>query len=199
VKPWKTVSRKTVQQYGKFLTLEVHEIELPDGRIIKNWPWLVAPDFVLVLARTTDGKYLCFRQTKYAVKGVTLAPVGGHVDDGEPPLAAAKRELHEETGHIASRWIHLGSFATHANRGGGRGHFYLALDARPHCAPHSDDLEEQELLFLSRQQLERALDRHDFKVLAWSTVVALAIRYLDNKEKPSCSKPASSTRKSTRS
>ena len=198
MQPWKTVSRKVTQQFGKFLTVEAHEIELPDGRRIHNWPWLVSPDFVLVLPRTADGRFLVFRQTKYAVKGLTLAPVGGHVDHGEKPLAAAKRETLEETGYTAAKWIHLGSFVLHANRGGGHGHLYLALDARRQCAPHADDLEEQELLFLTRRQLETALDRHEFKVLAWSALIAQALRYLDNKEKPPCSKPASSTRKSTR-
>ena len=176
---WKTVSRKVVQRYGKFLTVETHEIELPDGRRLKNWPWLVAPDFALVLARTTAGRFLCFRQTKYAVKSLTLAPVGGHVEPGETPLAGAKRELLEETGYTAARWVHLGSFAAHANRGGGAGHLYLALDARRRAAPTADDLEEQELLLLIRRQLETALDNGEFKVLAWVTGIALALRYLD--------------------
>ena len=179
---WKTVSRKVVQRYGKFLTVESHEIELPDGRRLKNWPWLVAPDFVLVLARTAAGKFLCFRQTKYAVKSITLAPVGGHVDAGERPLAAAKRELVEETGYTATRWIALGSFVANANRGGGSGHLFLALNARHKCATTADDLEEQELLQLTRQQLETALDHGEFKTLAWTTGVAMALRYLDRKK-----------------
>ena len=199
MKPWKTLSRQIGSSFGKFLTVEIHSIQLPDGRIIRNWPWLVSPDFVLVLARSADGRFLCFRQTKYAVKGTTLAPVGGHVDPGESPLAAAKRELREETGHLAKRWIRLGSFANHANRGMGRGHLYLALDAHPHGKPTSDDLEEQELLFLSRRQLERALDRNEFKILAWTAAIALAVRYLDKKETTPCSRPASSTPRSTRS
>jgi len=198
VKPWKTVSRKVVQQFGKFLTVEAHEIELPDGRRLQNWPWLISPDFVLVLPRATDGRFVLFRQTKYAVQGVTLAPVGGHVDDGEQPLAAAKRETLEETGYTAARWIHLGSYVIHSNRGGGHGHLYLALNARRQCAPHADDLEEQELLFLTRRQLETALDRHKFQVLAWNMLIIQALRHLDKKENPSCSRPASSTRKSTR-
>jgi len=180
---WKTVSRKVVQRYGKFLTVESHEIELPDGRRLKNWPWLIAPDFVLVLARTTGGKFLCFRQTKYAVKSITLAPVGGHVETGEPPLVAAKREFLEETGYTAAKWVALGSFVAHANRGGGSGHLFLALDARYKCAPTADDLEEQVLLQLTRRQLETALDHGEFKTLAWTTGIAMALRYLDRKRR----------------
>ena len=180
---WKTVSRKVVQRYGKFLTVESHEIELPDGRRLKNWPWLVAPDFVLVLARTTAGKFLCFRQTKYAVKSITLAPVGGHVEDGERPVVAARRELLEETGYRASKFVALGSFVANANRGGGSGHLFLALGARRSCATTADDLEEQELLQLTRHQLETALDNGEFKTLAWTTGVAMALRYLDRKKR----------------
>ena len=176
---WKTISRKVVRRYGKFLTLEVHEIELPDGRRLKNWPWLVAPDFALVLARTPAGKFICFRQTKYAVKSITLAPVGGHIEPGETPLAGAKRELLEETGYAATKWISLGSYAAHANRGGGQGYLFLALNAYRQCAPQADDLEEQELLFLTRRQLEKALDGGEFKVLAWNALIAQSLRRLD--------------------
>ncbi len=183
MKLWKTVSRKVVQKFGTFLTVEVHEIELPDGRRISNWPWLVSPDFVLVLARTTTGKFLCFRQTKYAVKEITLAPVGGHIEKGEKPLPAAKRELLEETGYAAAKWISLGSYAAHANRGGGQGYLYLALDASYRCEPFADDLEEQELLLLTRRQLENALDRGKFKALGWNALIAQALRRLDQRTK----------------
>jgi ADP-ribose diphosphatase len=179
MQPWKTISRRVVQQFGKFLTVESHDIELPDGRIIRDWPWLIAPDFVLVLAQTADGRFICFRQTKYGVPGVTLAPVGGYMDEGEEPLVAARRELLEETGYDAGDWHPLGTFFSHANRGGGHGHLYLALNAHHQCAPHSDDLEEQELLFLTRQQLAGALDSGEFKVVAWTTLVALALRHLE--------------------
>jgi ADP-ribose pyrophosphatase len=176
--PWKTVSRRVVNRFGKFLVVEVHEVELPDGRRIADWPWLISPDFVVVLARTVEGHFLCFRQTKYAVEGVTLAPVGGHIDEGEDPLTAARRELLEETGCTASEWHQLAAGVLLPNRGGGRGHLYLALNAQPVSAPHSDDLEEQELVFLNREQLEAALDQGEIKVLPWAALVSLALRFL---------------------
>jgi hypothetical protein len=43
MQPWKTVARRAIHQFGKFLTVEAHEIELPDGRRLKDRPWLVAP------------------------------------------------------------------------------------------------------------------------------------------------------------
>ena len=42
-------------------------------------------------------------------------------------------------------------------------------------APDADDLEEQELLLLSRAEVEAALKAGEFKVMSWATAMALAL------------------------
>jgi ADP-ribose pyrophosphatase len=131
-----------------------------------------------VVAVTEDQRFICFRQTKYAVQGTSLAPVGGYIDHGESPLQAAKRELLEETGYEASEWIPLGQYAVDANRGVGNGGFFLATGARQETTPNKDDLEEQELILLRREEIEAALWAGEFKVLSWAAAVLLALEYL---------------------
>jgi ADP-ribose pyrophosphatase len=177
MQPWKTLSKTVLLSFSKWLTIERRVVELPDGRVIDDWPWVIAPDYVNVAAFTPDGKMLCFRQVKYAVEGETLAPVGGYIEPGEDPLAAARRELLEETGYSASRWISLGRYVVDANRGAGTGHFFLALGAQPVAPPGGDDLEEQELLLLYRPEVAAALRNGRFKVLAWAAMIALALLY----------------------
>lgn len=178
MKPWKTVSRRTVLDYGRFLVVENHAIELPNGQVINDWPWLITPDYVNVAAVTLDGRFICFRQTKYAAGGVTLAVVGGYLEPGEEPLAAARRELLEETGYLAPEWISLGQYAVDGNRGAGTAHLFLARQAHPVAEVTADDLEEQKLLLLSRAEVETALAAGEFKVLAWATALALALQHL---------------------
>lgn len=180
MKLWKTIERKVICQPNKFLTVELHKIQLPNGRIIEDWGWLVLPDFANVIAQTREKKFLIFRQTKYAASGITLAPPGGFLEMGEAPLEGAKRELLEETGYIAERWFCLGDYAIDANRGAGRGYFFLALNASKIQSPIQDDLEEQELLLLTRDELEQALDSNKFAIMPWTAAVALALRKLDN-------------------
>ena len=139
------------------MVVENHTIKLPDGRVISEWPWIVTPDFINVVAETENGDFLCFRQTKYAVEGASLAVVGGYLDPGETPLAAARRELIEETGYEAADWIELGHYPVDGNRGSGTAHFFLARGSRRVAEPDADDLEEQELLHLSRAEIEAAL------------------------------------------
>ncbi len=178
MQPWKTRSRKKILDRGKYLVVENHTIELPDGRVLTDWPWLVTPDYVNVAAVTVENEFLCFRQTKYAVEGTSLAPVGGYLDPGEAPLAAAQRELLEETGYESSDWLSLGRYAVDGNRGAGIAHLFLVRQAVRVAEIEADDLEEQALLHLSRIEVEAALAAGEFKVLAWAAVMALALQRL---------------------
>ena len=179
LRPWETLSTTSILDCGKFLKVERHTVRLPGGRVIPDWPWIIAPDAAIVLAVTDDGRFVCFRQTKYAVEGPTLAPVGGMLEPDEPPPAAALRELLEETGYEAAEWIDLGSYVLDPNRGVGTMHLFLALGAKQVAQADSDDLEDQELLLLSRGEIEAALRAGEFKVVAWAVVVALALNFLD--------------------
>lgn len=181
MQPWKTIERKLILEHSKYLTVENHTVELPDGTIIEDWPWIITPDFVNVIAVTTDHKFICFRQTKYAIDGMSIAPVGGYIDAGEDPLAAAKRELLEETGYQAPEWIHLGSFCLMPNRNQAVGYSYLACNAQFAKPPESDDLEEQELLLLDQTNLEQILLRGEIKVSSWANTVALALLHIKSK------------------
>jgi len=43
--------------------------------------------------------------------------------------------------------------------------------------PHSDDLEDQELLFLNQSEIENALKSGEFKILAWAAVISMSLNY----------------------
>jgi ADP-ribose pyrophosphatase len=183
MEPWKTVARKVVFEPdgGRYLTVEQHAIELPNGDIIDDWMWLRTPDFVNVLVQTLDGDFLVFRQTKYAVDGVTMAVVGGYIEPDEDPVVAARREVIEETGWECRDVLSLGAYAIDGNRGVGQGHLFLATGAEPVPTNQqlaSDDLEEQELLRLDRDQLLAALQAGEFKIASWTATIALSLLHL---------------------
>ncbi len=175
---WQTLKRQTIFNHNQFLSVEEHTVELPDGRIIDDWPWVVTPDFANVVALTEDGRFLCFRQTKYAVEGTSLAPAGGFLEPGENPLAGAQRELLEETGYASDDWQFLGSYAVDGNRGAGTAHFFLARHAYQVTEINADDLEDQKLQLLTRDEVEAALGAGEFKVLPWMAIMALALHFI---------------------
>ena len=181
--PWRTHQSHTVLEIGKWLSVELRSVETPTGQVIADWPWVTTPDYVNVVPVTPEGEFLCFRQDKYAFDGLTLAPVGGYMEPGEQPLQTARRELLEEMGCVAEEWLPLGSYVVDPNRGMATGSLFLALGAHQVTERDADDLEQQELVKLSRAQLEAALDAGEVRVLAWAANFVMALRCLDDLSK----------------
>lgn len=72
-----------------------------------TYVWGTGPDIAYCVPLFDDGTTALLRQRRYGIEGPSLEVPGGHVDDGEQPLDAARRELAEETGIIAGKVTHV--------------------------------------------------------------------------------------------
>ena len=178
MKLWKTLSKEPFISGNKFLRVEKHKVEAPDGTIIDDWQIVITPDFVNIVAVTKDEKFLILKQNKYAVDGESLAPVGGYIEPGEDPLNAAKRELQEETGYASDEWIDLGSYIIDSNRGCGKSFLFLAKNIYKVSEPTEIDIELPEIHFFHKSEIETALKNNQFKVLPWVTNILFALKQL---------------------
>jgi ADP-ribose pyrophosphatase len=73
-------------------------------------------DYVSVFAVTKNGTFPLVRQFRPAIEEFTLELPSGHVDQGETPEQAARKELREETGFVANDLILLGSLSPDTGR-----------------------------------------------------------------------------------
>ncbi|MGI4847003.1 MAG: NUDIX domain-containing protein [Janthinobacterium lividum] len=88
---------------GSFIKVTRDTVRLPDGSHTSR-EYIEHPGAVVILPVFDDGRILLERQYRYPLDRVFIEFPAGKIDDGEDPLACAKRELKEETGYTATDW-----------------------------------------------------------------------------------------------
>lgn len=96
----------TVSYDGSFLKVRKDHARMPDGSI-KPREYINHPGAVAILALLDNGKLIMERQFRYAPQREFIEIPAGKIDHGEDILLTAQRELLEETGYVASEWLHL--------------------------------------------------------------------------------------------
>jgi ADP-ribose pyrophosphatase len=174
---WKVISETPLYDASPFIRLSAQCVELPDGRRIERYYQLKMPDIASVYAETPDGRIVVLRSYRHGVRRICLGVPGGHIDEGEAPLEAARRELREETGYEAAEWRLLGSYITNANHRCQTAYYFKATGCRPVAAPDSGDLEDSEVVVLTRDELLAALRGGEFPFVSQVALFALAFGY----------------------
>ena len=81
----------------------------PSGERVLKRLVLESVDWINIVALTKEGLSIMVDQYRFGIGARTLETPGGMVDPGETPLAAAQRELLEETGYGGGDWRSLGA------------------------------------------------------------------------------------------
>jgi len=115
--------------------------------------FLECPDWVNVVALDDSNRVLLIRQSRYGSRRREVEIPGGAMDRRDStPLAAAKRELKEETGCVAPRWTSLGKVSPNPAFHRNTCHMFLARGARQVSAQKLDRAED---IAVSRVPLSR--------------------------------------------
>ena len=175
---WEIVHRQQVVDASPWLQLWIETVRLPDGRLVNDYYRLEQSDYAVIFALTEAEHVIGIWHYKHGPRNVNLGLPAGYVMPGEPPLAAAQRELLEETGYEAANWQHLGSFTVDGNRDCGQAHVYLARGLRAVTESDPDDLEEIQIEFISLDDLRLHLQTGRVATLGAAVAIGLGLNAL---------------------
>lgn len=127
---WRIVSSKTLLK-DRWIDLRADHCVTPGGKEISPYYVLAYSDWAHIVALTPDDGIVLTRQYRHAAGEFLYELPSGSVDaDDDDPEMTARRELEEETGYVAERWLKAGALspnpATHTNKA----HIFVALDAQ---------------------------------------------------------------------
>lgn len=95
---------------SRWVELVEKEVQLaPDGAA-ETFHFVTQKAYVGVFGQTVDGRIPIVRQYRPCVEKYTWEFPAGTLEDGESPEEAARRELLEETGTVATDLLYLGNF-----------------------------------------------------------------------------------------
>lgn len=176
--PWVVLKREKVFAATPWIRIERQQVALPDGRTIDDYYRILLADYAIIFAQTGEGMVVVERHYKHGPGSVGYSLPAGTVEEDEDPLTAARRELLEETGYEAPDWRPLGRFAVNGNYGCGNAYLFYAGNACKVTEPDSGDLEETEILCMSRAELLDAVRCGQVPLLGTVATIALASQLL---------------------
>jgi len=148
----KQITTKTVFS-GMIVDVRQDIAELQNGNRAER-EVVVHPGGVGIVAVTNENKVLMVRQYRYPMEEEILEIPAGKLDGGEDPFKCAVRELSEETGYTAQRYVDLGAIYPSPGFCKETLYLYLALD----LIPGEMHLDENELLSVEHVDIDELID-----------------------------------------
>ena len=182
---WETVHVEHVIQ-DQWMDLRKVEYRFPDGSTFSPYYNYSRRSYAVIVASDEEGKYICVRQFRHGIGEVTTEFVAGGIecDNGkeyiskqdtvtsrEDALAAAKRELEEETGYTSDEWEHLITIPSAATIADNYAFIFRAKNCRRTHEQHTDSTEFLRMEKYSAEEIEELIAAGKFQqaihVMAW--------------------------------
>lgn len=153
--PWKTLNQETAYE-NAWIRVEHHEVLNPAGNPGIYGKVHFKNTAISIVALDSEGFTYLVGQYRYTLNAYSWeVPEGGcSIESGEATLAAAKRELLEETGLVATEWTELGEVYLSNSVSDEKAVMYLAQNLSQHQACP----EETEQLKLRKLPLKEAIE-----------------------------------------
>ncbi|RAJ08835.1 8-oxo-dGTP pyrophosphatase MutT (NUDIX family) [Chitinophaga skermanii] len=139
---WKVLNSSYVSQRPWF-TARVDHVQLPNGNEIEEYYILEYPEWVNVIAITKEKEFVMVKQYRHGIAKTAYELCAGVVDATDTTfLAAAQRELLEETGYGNGRWTPYMQISANPGTHTNFTHCFLAEDVELVAPPTLEATED---------------------------------------------------------
>jgi len=152
IKPWKRIRSRPTQSFRVF-SIRTDTTVSPRTGIKHNFYIIESRDWVNVIPLADNHQVVMIRQYRHGSREVTLEIPGGLVDAGDTPKKAAARELLEETGYQAKKWLKIGVVNPNPALFNNQCYTFLAQDIKKVSGPTPDQTEDIETVLIPLKKI----------------------------------------------
>lgn len=173
---WQVLGTEYLFRRPPWLTVRCDRVRLPTGAVIEEYYVLEYPPWVNVVAVTPDNRLVLVQQYRHGLGQANYELPAGVVDPADPnPLAAAKRELAEETGYGGGIWSPLLVSSAAASSLSNLTHSFLAVGVEQIGEASPETTEDLRVSVLEIVEVRRLIKSGD---IVQSLHLAPLLKYL---------------------
>lgn len=158
---WKTLASEYLIR-ARWAVLRKDVCQMPNGKRVPEYYVLEYPDWVNMVALTTEGQFILVKQYRHGVQQEVLEIPGGVIDPGEQADTAAARELLEETGYQFDHIEPLSELFPNPATSNNRTTTYLLTGGVKVQEQALDEHEEIDVIMASPEEVKRLLFANQF-------------------------------------
>ena len=144
---------QTLHAHTRIFDVQSVRYRHPGRKTERDFFVIDAPDWVNVIALTTDHRLVLVRQFRYGTNEFSLEIPGGVIERGEDPVVAGLRELREESGYSGANARLLGSVHPNPAMQNNRCHLVLVEGVQRRDDLEWDEDEEFEILTMPVEEV----------------------------------------------
>jgi len=170
-KTWKLI-RSDYLLDNPWIKIKDNDYLLPNGKKAEHFYQLVRKNYILVIVQNDEGHILVEKQYRWGVSDFVYEIPAGFINDGEPPLEAAIREVKEETGYVLKNVKLLGEI--YPQPGFCTMHAFIIKGTVANLTQSNPEFDEEdiELAFMSIPQIKKDIKKGKIKDMGFISAIS---------------------------
>jgi len=180
-KNWKLISRDKVYDGSPYIKIYKDTIKLPNNKIIDDYHRIEVNNAVMLLIENDKKELLVYNEYRHGIADVSYTFPAGGIENNESIEAASEREVMEELGYkfnnikLLKKYIVSGSYMFSELN------MVAIKSIKKISEPKEIDIENPEIIWLSKKSVKEALFNDKFKGLTYATAALIWLLYENEK------------------